>query len=1013
MRQFFPLCLLTLAFLIYSQEAKGFDRAADSLQLVILYNSTDGANWSETWNLANPMNTWKGVTLDATTGEVIALSLLSNNLRGALPNLILPKLKQLALRNNNLRDLLPSLGAMPSLVFVDLGNNQLDGPLFDFNLPNLETINLSNNKLVGSLPNFSKMPKTRTISLDNNLLDGGLPDFNMMPNLINLRLADNFLDGPIPEFNFLPQLLVLDLHGNRFFGPAKAFRGSPDLFFIDLSENNLTGFIPSFSRLLQLETLRLNDNQLGGTIGTLLSPLRQLMEVDLSNNQLEGPVPDVRVNTRLNDFNVSGNNLSGAIPSFAGLEELQRLDLSDNALGDTLPDFSYLPALVELRVDSNDFIHSNFVASSAPSLQVLEVDQNRFTFSDISTINGLGLTRFIYGPQKPIVLPDTIMSTLGADVIIDLIEDFNVPNNTYEWYHNDMSLVFTAVNELRLNNINALDEGLYYARVRNNSFPGLAVLFSEQTRLIMDCPVNEVTIVDSICIGDTLFVNGKPYTETGEYRDTVLVPDPATCDSIFIISLAVYPVYDTTLTDTICESDQVVFGGGVITDSGFYSDTLTSVHGCDSVVNLNLLVRPSFRRLVVTEICQGDTLQVGPFAHTETGLYDDTLQTIYGCDSVIIVDLTVRDSFLSLTEVDLCFGDTFAFRGVTYREGGTYVDRFTNIDGCDSLYVLQLNMPSSDRYPISRVICSGDSVLVGDSVYRTPGFYQDSLVTALGCDSIVELSLTMVENFNVDLDFTICDGDTLFYGGDTLTVTGIYIDSLVARGGCDSILKIRLDVVDFIGESLDTLLCFGDSLQISNNIYKVDGVFRDTIIADGCDTVLVSRIEVNPQIALQSVRTTLGSDNIGQISPVIVGGSGNFVYSWNAGADTRVIDSIPAGDYVLTVIDEVGCSASFDFTLDPSTGINESLNNQLQVTIFPNPVRSSSLIRIDLAQLEKGRYIFELIDLHGRIISRKELIKSSDSAFLDLESPAQSGMFFLKVWDEQGNHTSRRVMVHY
>lgn len=1010
MRQFFPLCLLMLAFTIYSWEAKAFDRASDSLQLVKLYNSADGANWSETWNLANPMNTWKGVTLDATTGEVVALSLISNNLRGALPNLILPKIKQLALRNNTLRDVLPSLGAMPSLVFVDLGNNELDGPLFDFNLPNLETINISNNKLVGGIPNFSKMPKAQTIALDDNRLDGGLPDFNLMPTLINLRLANNFLDGPIPEFNFLPNLLVLDLHGNRFVGTVPAYRGSTSLFFIDLSENDLTGFVPSFSRLLQLETLRLNDNRITGTVGNF-SALRQLSELDISNNLIEGPIPDLLVNTRLNDFNASGNNFSGGIPSFVGLTDLQRLDLSNNQLGDTLPDLSYLPSLVELRVDSNNFLHSNFVASSAPSLQVLEVDNNRLTFSDLTTINGLGLPRFVYGPQKPIILPDTILSTLGADVMIDLIEDFNVPNNTYEWFHNDISLVLTAVNELRLLNINALDEGLYYAVVKNNSFQALT-LRSEQTRLIMDCPVNEVTIIDSICIGDTLFVNGKPYFETGDYRDTVLVSDPATCDSIFIVSLMVFPVYDTTLTDTICESDQVVFGGGVITDSGFYSDTLTSVNGCDSVVNLNLLVRPAFRRLVVTDICRGDTLLVGPYAHTETGQYDDTLQTIYGCDSVIIVDLTVLDTFLSITEVDLCFGDTFAFRGITFDRGGIYVDQFTNANGCDSLYILEINMPESDRYPISRVICSGDSVVVGDSIYKTPGFYQDSLVTALGCDSIVELTLTIVDNFNLDLDFTICDGDTLFYGGDAYTVTGIYIDSLVANGGCDSIIKIRLDVVDFIGQSLDTMLCFGDSLKIADNIYKVDGVFRDTIIADGCDTVLVSRIDVNPEIQLQSVRATINSDNVGQISPVIIGGSGDFVYSWNAaGADTRVLDSVPAGDYILTVIDNAGCSASFDFTLDPTTSINEPLN-QLQLTVFPNPVRSSGLIRVDLGQLDKGRYIFELFDLHGRTISRREVIKNKDSVTLDLESPAHTGMFFLKVWDEQGKHASRRIMVH-
>ncbi|NND34910.1 MAG: hypothetical protein HKN76_20155, partial [Saprospiraceae bacterium] len=715
MSRFFPQKLFFLALLGFSYSVHAFDRAADSLQLVNLYNGTEGANWTDTWDLNQPMDTWKGVTLDA-GGEVLALSLISNNLVGALPNLVLPKIKQLALRNNTLRDLLPPLSAMPSLVFVDLANNEMDGPLFDFNLPNLETLNLSNNKLVGGVPNFSQMPKIQTIVMNDNRLDGGLPDFNAIPGLINLRLANNFMDGPIPEFNFLPDLLVLDLHGNRFVGSVPAYRGSTNLFFIDLSNNDLNGFMPTFSRLLQLETLRLNGNRITGPVANF-GALRQLTELDISNNLLEGNIPDLRVNTILNDFNASGNNFSGNIPSFAGLDELQRLDVSNNQLGDTLPDLSYLPALVELRVDSNNFVHSNFDVTNAASLQVLVAHHNRFTFSDLFAINGSGLNQFIYAPQKPIVMPDTIQSTLGADVLIDLIEDFNVPDNIYNWFHNDIFLVGTAVNELLITNINGLDQGLYYATVRNDAFQALT-LRSEQVRLIMDCPVNEIVVVDSICIGDTLFVNNKPYTESGEYTDTVLVPDPATCDSIFLISLSVFPVFDTTLTDTICESDQVMFGGGVITDSGFYRDTLTSVHGCDSIVNLNLLVRPAFRQLVVTEICQGDTLFIGDIAHTETGLYDDTLQTVHGCDSVFIVDLTVRDTFLSVTDMKLCFGDTAEFRGVNYTEGGTYIEQFTNANGCDSLYILNLDIPVSDRYPMTRSICAGDSVIVGDSVYR-------------------------------------------------------------------------------------------------------------------------------------------------------------------------------------------------------------------------------------------------------------------------------------------------------
>ncbi len=52
--------------------------AQDSLALVDLYNSTDGAHWTNRWDLEAPVYTWHGVRLD-TEGRVVRLGLKSNN----------------------------------------------------------------------------------------------------------------------------------------------------------------------------------------------------------------------------------------------------------------------------------------------------------------------------------------------------------------------------------------------------------------------------------------------------------------------------------------------------------------------------------------------------------------------------------------------------------------------------------------------------------------------------------------------------------------------------------------------------------------------------------------------------------------------------------------------------------------------------------------------------------------------------------------------------------------------
>lgn len=48
---------------------------------------------------------------------------------------------------------------------------------------------------------------------------------------------------------------------------------------------------------------------------------------------------------------------------------------------------------------------------------------------------------------------------------------------------------------------------------------------------------------------------------------------------------------DTT-NQNICSGDSVLFGDVYIATSGFYTDTFTSVAGCDSIVTLNLMVNP-------------------------------------------------------------------------------------------------------------------------------------------------------------------------------------------------------------------------------------------------------------------------------------------------------------------------------------------------------------------------------------------------------------------------------------
>jgi Leucine-rich repeat (LRR) protein len=107
--------LISLASVSYSQIPQ-IERDA----LVALYNSTDGANWTDNTGWLGAAGTecdWYGVT--CTSGQITTLSLGSNNLSGTIPTELgnLTSLIQLNFFNNSLTGTIPAeLGNLTNLM---------------------------------------------------------------------------------------------------------------------------------------------------------------------------------------------------------------------------------------------------------------------------------------------------------------------------------------------------------------------------------------------------------------------------------------------------------------------------------------------------------------------------------------------------------------------------------------------------------------------------------------------------------------------------------------------------------------------------------------------------------------------------------------------------------------------------------------------------------------------------------------------------------------------------------
>ena len=112
---------------------------------------------------------------------------------------------------------------------------------------------------------------------------------------------------------------------------------------LKLADEGLSGQLPRLEGLTSLEQLDLSGNQLSGPIPKeLFESLTSLEFVDLSGNQLSGPIPEELFKglTSLQTVNLSGNQLSGSIPDqlFEGLTSLWEVDLSGNQLSGPIPE---------------------------------------------------------------------------------------------------------------------------------------------------------------------------------------------------------------------------------------------------------------------------------------------------------------------------------------------------------------------------------------------------------------------------------------------------------------------------------------------------------------------------------------------------------------------------------------------------------------------------------------------------------------------------------------------------
>lgn len=132
------------------------------------------------------------------------------------------------------------------------------------------------------------------------------------------------------------------------------------------------------------------------------------------------------------------------------------------------------------------------------------------------------------------------------------------------------------------------------------------------------------------------------YTAPGTYTVSLIIVSNFGCTDTIIQNIEVFAPFSSSQSVSAC--DQFIWSTNNLTytQSGLYTQNYNSIHGCDSTYQLSLQVYPSYLSSIQDTICSDETITIGTNVFNSSGNYVVLLESLQGCDSTIQLELIVN-----------------------------------------------------------------------------------------------------------------------------------------------------------------------------------------------------------------------------------------------------------------------------------------------------------------------------------------------------------------------------------
>ncbi|RYZ51132.1 MAG: gliding motility-associated C-terminal domain-containing protein [Sphingobacteriales bacterium] len=347
------------------------------------------------------------------------------------------------------------------------------------------------------------------------------------------------------------------------------------------------------------------------------------------------------------------------------------------------------------------------------------------------------------------------------------------------------------------------------------------------------------------CINQIPFVwNGQTVSAGGNAVATFTTASMVTgCDSTTTLNLTVNPVLTATKNLTICSGQLPYTWNGITLGAGGTAiatfTTTSTITNCDSSTILNLNVVPALTATQTITICanqlpyswNGLTVTAGG----PTAASFSTFTPTSNCDSITTLELIVKPVHHVVIDSNVCHAQVpVIWNGQSYAATGNYTQNYTSSLNCDSTVTLNLHVSQAPATLQPKEVSDCGTVVYKGNSYNTNVTVKDTVYNAWGCDSTYQNVYIKVLHDYVDtIKAEICAYQNYEWIGDTYNQSGMYRKQFTSAKGCDSTVNLDLTVWNVsqvsISHNLDDVPCMDDSITVTgyggvSYTWKLNGV---------------------------------------------------------------------------------------------------------------------------------------------------------------------------------------------